>query len=141
MVQSGEILQVVTPVIYASALFIYISVFIHEKKYAHSNLQQTYATTTQSLFNAFTSKEYLEMSQESAIVSQYYSLAGGPKQYYLIIQTFDMLEYLFRLYKTKMIDVEQWLRWEATAKYLQFQILEKHGTNKGEPFTRVCKIH
>lgn len=56
------------------------------------------------------------MSQESPIVSQYYSLAGGPKQYYIIIQTFDMLEYLFRLYKTKMIDVEQWLRWEATAK-------------------------
>jgi hypothetical protein len=50
------------------------------------NLQQTYATTTQSLFNAFTSKEYLEMSQESSIVSQYYSLAGGPKQYYIIIQ-------------------------------------------------------
>ena len=104
------------------------------------NLQQTYATTTQSLFNAFTSKEYLEMSQESSIVSQYYSLAGGPKQYYIIIQTFDMLEYLFRLYKTKMIDVEQWLRWEATAKYLQFQSLKKHGTNKGEPFTRVCKF-
>ena len=27
-----------------------------------------------------------------------------------------MFEYIFRLYKTKMIDEEQWLRWEATAK-------------------------
>ena len=27
-----------------------------------------------------------------------------------------MFEYLFRLYKTKMIDAEQWLRSEGTAK-------------------------
>jgi hypothetical protein len=27
-----------------------------------------------------------------------------------------MLEFIFRLYKTKMIDVELWSRWEATAK-------------------------
>jgi hypothetical protein len=27
-----------------------------------------------------------------------------------------MFEYIFRLYKTKMIDEEQWLRWEATVK-------------------------
>jgi hypothetical protein len=27
-----------------------------------------------------------------------------------------MFEYLFRLYKTKMIDAEQWLHWEASAK-------------------------
>ena len=27
-----------------------------------------------------------------------------------------MLEFIFRLYKTKMIDAELWSRWEATAK-------------------------
>jgi hypothetical protein len=27
-----------------------------------------------------------------------------------------MFEYIFRLYRTKMIDEEQWLRWEATVK-------------------------
>jgi hypothetical protein len=27
-----------------------------------------------------------------------------------------MLEFIFRLYKTKMIDIELWSRWEATAK-------------------------
>jgi hypothetical protein len=27
-----------------------------------------------------------------------------------------MLEFIFRLYKTKMIDVKLWLRWKATAK-------------------------
>jgi hypothetical protein len=80
------------------------------------NMQQTYATTTQSLFSAFNSKDYLEMSQESPVVSQYYSLAGSPRQYYIIIQMFNMFEYLLRLYETKMISTEQWLRWEASAK-------------------------
>jgi hypothetical protein len=38
MVQSGEILQVITPIIYASALdtVICTSIFLHEKKFAHS---------------------------------------------------------------------------------------------------------
>jgi hypothetical protein len=27
-----------------------------------------------------------------------------------------MLEFIFRLYNTKMIDSELWLRWESTAK-------------------------
>ena len=68
-------------------------------------MEQTYATTTQALLT-FRSREYLEMSQESPVVSQYYSLAGSPRQYYIIIQTFDMFEYILRLYKTKMIDEE-----------------------------------
>lgn len=117
MVQLGEILQIISPVIYAGALVLSIIQFSSMRKnMLVQNMQQTYATTTQALFNTFNSKEYLEMSQESPVVSQYYSLAGSPRQYYIIIQTFDMFEYIFRLYKTKMIDEEQWLRWEATAK-------------------------
>lgn len=56
------------------------------------------------------------MSQESYIVSKYYSLVDNPDQHYILIQCFDMLEFIFRLYKTKMIFKELWLRWEATAK-------------------------
>ena len=117
MIQLGEFLQIISPVIYAGALVLSIIQFSSMRKnMLVQNMQQTYATTTQALFSTFNSKEYLEMSQESPVVSQYYSLAGSPRQYYIIIQTFDMFEYIFRLYKTKMIDEEQWLRWEATAK-------------------------
>ena len=73
-------------------------------------------TTTQVFFNNLNSKEYLQMSQESPVVSKYYSLVDSPQQYYVIIQCFDMLEFIFRLYSTKMIDSELWLRWESTAK-------------------------
>jgi hypothetical protein len=115
MIQLGEFLQIISPVIYAGALLVSIAQFSSMRKNMFiQNMQQAYASTTQALFSMFNSKDYLEMSQESSVVSQYYSLAGSPRQYYIIIQTFDMFEYLFRLYKTKMIDEEQWLRWEAT---------------------------
>ena len=87
-----------------------------KKSMSSQSVQQTYATTTQVLFNNLNSKEYLQMSQESPVVSKYYSLVDSPQQYYVIIQCFDMLEFIFRLYSTKMVDKELWLRWEATAK-------------------------
>src|SRR5437899_2925386 len=109
MIQLGG-LQVITPDIYGSALVLSVLHFSSMRKsMLTQSVQQTYATTTQVLFSTFNSKKYFEMSQESPVVSQYYSLAGSPRQYYIIIQAFDMFEYLFRLYKTKMIDAEQWI--------------------------------
>jgi hypothetical protein len=51
--------------------------------------------TTQVLFNNPNSKEYLQMSQESPVVSKYYSLVDCPQQYYVITQCFDMLDLHF----------------------------------------------
>ena len=117
MVQLGEYIQIISPIIYGGALIVSILQFSAMKKSIFSqSVQQTYATTTQILFNNLNSKEYLQMSQESPIVSKYYSLVDNPQQYYVIVQCFDMLEFIFRLYSTKMIDAELWLRWEATAK-------------------------
>lgn len=111
----------ISPVIYAGALILSILQFSSMRKsMVIQSMQQTYATTTQALFNSFNSKENFEMSQESPAVSQYYSLAGGPRQYYIIIQAFDMFELIFRLYKTKMIGEEQWLRWESTTEMTLF---------------------
>ena len=106
-----------SPIIYGGALIVSILQFSAMKKSMSSqSVQQTYATTTQVLFNNLNSKEYLQMSQESPVVSKYYLLVDSPQQYYVIIQCFDMLEFIFRLYRTKMIDNELWLRCEATAK-------------------------
>ena len=80
------------------------------------SVQQGYATTTQLLFNNINSKDYLQMSQESTVVSKYYFSVDNPQQYYIIIQSLDIFEFIFRLYRTKMIDAELWSRWEATAK-------------------------
>ena len=117
MYQLTDYIQIISPVIYGGALIVAILQFSAMRKSMFSqSVQQTYATTTQILFNILSSKEYLEMSQESSVVSKYYSLVDNPQQYYIIIQCFDMLELIFRLYKNKMIDKELWLRWEATSK-------------------------
>ena len=117
MVQLGEYIQIISPIIYGGALIVSILQFSAMKKSMFSqSVQQTYATTIQVLFNSLNSKEYLQMSQESPTVSKYYSLVDSPQQYYIIIQSFDKLEFIFHLYSTKMIDSELWLRWEATAK-------------------------
>src|ERR687887_111542 len=117
MVQVAEYIQIISPIIYGGALIVSILQFSAMKKGTSTqSVQQTYASTTQVLFNNLNSKEYLQMSQESPVVSKYYSLVESPQQYYVIIQSFDMLEFIFRLYSTKMIDAELWSRWESTAK-------------------------
>ena len=110
MDQLTEFVQIISPIIYGGALIISILQFSTMKKsMASQSMQRTYSTASQLLFNLMSSKEYLEMSQESSIVSKYYSIVHSPKQYYIIVQCFDVTEFIFRLYKTKMIDKELWL--------------------------------
>ena len=117
MSQLADYAQILSLIIYGGALVVYIlQLSAMRKGMFTQSIQQTYATTSQVLFNILNSKEYLEMSQESHVVSKYYSLVDNPQQYYIIIQCFDMIEFIFRFYKTKMIDVELWSRWEATCK-------------------------
>lgn len=117
MVQVAENIQIISPIINGGALIVSILQFSAMKKSMSSqSVQQAYASTMQLLFDNINSKEYLQMSQESPEVSKYYSLIDNPRQYYIIIQCFDMLEFIFRLYKTKMIDAELCPRWETTAK-------------------------
>ena len=64
MIQLGEFLQIISPVIYAGALVVSKFQFSSMRKnILVQNMQQTYATTTQALFSMFNSKEYLEMSR------------------------------------------------------------------------------
>jgi hypothetical protein len=68
MIQLGEFLQIISPIIYAGTLVLSIIQFSSMRKnMLVQNMQQTYATTTQSLFSTFNSKDYLEMSEESPV--------------------------------------------------------------------------
>jgi hypothetical protein len=117
MVQLEDYVQIISATIYAAALLITILQFsAMRKNMSVQSIQQTYTTAMQTLSKNFSSKEYYEMTKESPVVWQYYSLVDSPQQYYIITESFDMFEFIFRLYKTKMIDEELWLRWEAAAK-------------------------
>jgi glycerol-3-phosphate O-acyltransferase len=117
MVQLGDYVQIISATIYAAALLITILQFSAMRKNMFiQSVQQTYTIAMQTLSKNFSSKEYYEMTKESPVVSQYYSLVDSPQQYYIITESFDMFEFIFHLYRTKMIDEELWLRWEAAAK-------------------------
>ncbi|MFL6322180.1 MAG: hypothetical protein ACJ71K_10745 [Nitrososphaeraceae archaeon] len=82
--------------------FYYISILINEKKYVRSK-----CSTDIFDYNAGSySIRILFFSRQSSSILHYNTT----------LQNFDMLEFIFRLYKTKSIDEELWLRWEATAK-------------------------
>ena len=147
MVQLGEYIQIISAIIYATSLGLTIfQISAMRKSMLVQNMQQTYATTTQNLYNNFHSKEYLEMTMESPVVSQYYSLVDSPQQYYIIIQNFDNIELIFNLYKNKMIDMQLWMRWKATAesmmtipKFLKVWNKTKYGrSNEFKEFIDLC---
>jgi hypothetical protein len=65
MVQLGEYIQIISAIIYATSLGLTIfQISAMRKSMLIQNMQQTYATTTQNLYNNFHNKEYLEMTME-----------------------------------------------------------------------------
>jgi hypothetical protein len=70
-------------------------------------------SSSYSLWNNETSSK---IAKESPEVSSYLALVDSPQEYNNISAIIDFFEFLFRLYKTKMLDKELWDRWKASAK-------------------------
>ena len=56
------------------------------------------------------------MAKESPIFAEPFTLVNTPEEYYTIMAFLDLIEFLFRLNKAKMIDTEVWSRWKVLAK-------------------------
>ncbi len=52
---------------------------------------------------------------ESPIVSQYYSQLIALNNI-IIIQNFDNIKLIYNLYKNKMVEMQLWMQWKATAE-------------------------
>jgi hypothetical protein len=55
------------------------------------------------------------MAKESPLYAERLALVDTPDEYYIIVAFIDLFEFIFRLYKTKMIDEKLWFRWKALA--------------------------
>jgi hypothetical protein len=55
------------------------------------------------------------MAKESPLYEERLALVDTPDEYYIIVAFIDLFEFIFRLYKTKMIDEKLWFRWKALA--------------------------
>ena len=117
MSQVVEYVQIFSPVISAATLIVIVlQLSAMRKSIVGQGIQEAYVNITQFLYYHLNRKEYLEMSQESSVISEYYSLVDSPQQYYVIVQALDTMDFFFHLYRTKRIDKELWLRSEATCK-------------------------
>ena len=56
------------------------------------------------------------MAKESPLYAERFEPVDTPDEYYIIVAFIDLFEFIFRLYKTKMIDEKLWFRWKALAR-------------------------
>jgi hypothetical protein len=56
------------------------------------------------------------MAKESPVFAEHFGLVDTPEEYYTVMAFVDLIEFLFRLNKAKMVDAEIWSRWKLFAK-------------------------
>ena len=59
---------------------------------------------------------FTNMAKESPIFAERFALVNTPEEYYTIMAFLDLIEFLVRLSKGKMVDTEVWSRWKVIAK-------------------------
>lgn len=80
--------------------------------------QQVYARILEARLKLENTECFTNMAKDSPIYQERFSVVDKPEEYYIIIALTDLLEYIFRLYKTKLIDQNLWQRWKYLAEIL-----------------------
>jgi hypothetical protein len=76
-------------------------------------------------------KVFSKMAKEIPLYAERFALVNTPDEYYIIVAFIDLFEFIFRLYKTKMINEKLWFRWKAlTTAMNTCQTLQLYGTEQ-----------
>ncbi len=114
-----EIINVIIVGILASLLGLTLLQFSSLKKSMRlQSEQQIYARVIESRMKLENTEAFTKMAKESALFAERLSLVDSPDEYYTVIAYLDLIEFLFYLQETKMIDTKLWPRWRALAKTL-----------------------
>ena len=117
MMVSSDYIQIISTVIYASALGVSLASFWQARRSTRIQTEQTlYLNILSSSYSLWNNETISKISKESPQVSSYLALVDSPQEYNDISAIIDFFEFLFILYKTKMLDKELWDRWKASAK-------------------------
>jgi len=128
MTTSLEYLVVIGPLIFAGILVVNIIQFYTIRKNMRAQTeQQILAAILQVRMRLEDNEVFTDMAKESEEYQRRFSLVNKPGEYYTVVAFQDLLEYIFRLHKAKLIDDEVWHRWERLAQLVmtipQFQKL------------------
>ena len=117
MIVTSDYIQIISTVIYASALGVSLGSFWQARRSTRIQTeQQLYMNILSSSYSLWNNETISKIAKESPEVSSYLALVDSPQEYNNISAIIDFFELLFRLYKTKMLDQELWDRWKASAK-------------------------
>jgi hypothetical protein len=78
--------------------------------------QEIYSKIMEARIRLENTETFTNMAKESPIFVERFALVNTPEEYYIIMAFLDLIEFLFRLNKAKMIDTEVWSRWKILSK-------------------------
>jgi hypothetical protein len=78
--------------------------------------QEIYSRIMEARIRLESTETFTNMAKESPIFAERFALVNTPEEYYTIMAFLDLIEFLFRLNKAKMVDTEVWSRWKILAK-------------------------
>ncbi|PWU78636.1 MAG: hypothetical protein DLM72_21595 [Candidatus Nitrosopolaris wilkensis] len=79
--------------------------------------QEIYSRIMEARIRLENTETFTNMAKESPIFAERFTLVNTPEEYYTIMAFLDLIEFLFRLNKAKMVDTEVWSRWKITCKH------------------------
>jgi hypothetical protein len=78
--------------------------------------QEIYSRIMEARIRLENTETFTNMAKESPIFDERFTLVNTPEEYYTIMAFLDLIEFLFRLNKAKMVDTEVWSRWKILAR-------------------------
>lgn len=67
---------------------------------------QIYSRIMDARLKLESTETFTKMAEESPIFAQRFTVVDSPDEYYIIVSFLDLFEFLFRLNKRDMIDIE-----------------------------------
>ena len=80
--------------------------------------QQIYARIIETRTKLENTEAFTKMAKENKLFAERLDLVDSPDEYYTVVVYIDLIEFLFHIHKTKMIDTRLWPRWKALAETL-----------------------
>ncbi len=80
--------------------------------------QQIYARIIETRMKLENTDGFTKMTKENELFAERLALVDSPDEYYTVVAYLDLIEFLFYLHETKMMDAKLWPRWKALAQTL-----------------------
>jgi len=76
-------------------------------------VEQIYARIMEARMRLENTETFTNMAKESSIFADRFAVVDTPQEYYTVMSFIDLIEFLYGLNKTNMIDAEVWSRWNS----------------------------